>query len=285
MEPRPQMWVEHLVDLFLQIKPALKPTACVFVNLGDSYFSQGGSRPDGCEQNQSGLRRAKRAGQFREWRAAPDGWLRPKQLLGLPWRFAIAMQEAGFLLRNEIIWAKPNAMPSSVRDRFSCRHEHLFLFSLAERYYFDLEAVREPHSQATIERGRYGSNEDAKKWATEQAETSGFNAWNNHEPGRNLSAGGANPGDFWVIAPKPFPEAHFATFPPKLIERPLKAGCPREVCVQCGKPKVRETRVSYGPKPGWGAGSANARRREIEDDAVQAWDPMPRLQHEVDTLG
>jgi hypothetical protein len=163
-------------------------------------------------------------------------------------------------------------MPSSVRDRFSCKWEHVFLFSLGERYYFDLEAVRVPLALASVARlsqptfddqtggpkDGINPNRSARKALVNlqkrypngpggsplhQGYPGGANTTQNREANPH---GGANPGDVWSICPAPFPEAHFATFPPQLVERPLKAGCPREVCVECGKPKVREVRRTGG---------------------------------------
>jgi len=275
LEAHPQEWLDKLVDLFVRLRPALKPTATLWVNLGDTYG-----------------------------KCIRDGWVRPKQLLLLPERFAIAMQDAGFLLRNDIAWTKPNAICESAGDRFSRKWEHLFLFTLAERYYFDLEAVRVPLSDPKRMRGE-ADVVGGRSWRERGQHSQGgavrrcgrnsqvcrdrdpdhpeARKRNPEDEAHNPS--GANPGDVWSICPAPFPEAHFATFPPELVRRCLLAGGPREVCAECGKPTVREMAVSYGPKPGWGPGSANARRREIRDGAVQAWDAKPRLQREVDTLG
>ena len=242
LEKHPQEWVEKLVDLFVRLGPALKRTATLWVNLGDTYGFSG----KGVTKNHAyaGCKQATNKGSVGlpapDWQSMKDGWVRPKQLLLLPSRFAIAMQDAGFLLRNEITWAKPNAMPSSAQDRLTTETEKLFLFTVNERYYFDLEGIREPHTAP----GRPPGNSSREYMDRDPQHHTG----EKHRPelGKSFAEGGKNPGDFWVIATAPFPEAHFATFPPKLIERPLKAGCPREVCTQCGKPKAREVRASGG---------------------------------------
>jgi DNA modification methylase len=241
LEAHPQEWLEKMVDLFVRLRPALKPTATLWVNLGDTYGGDSFRARKSAEafvsdnaDHNTGNRRS----------AAAQGWYRRKQLLLLPSRFAIAMMDAGFLLRNKVIWAKPNAMPSSARDRLTTKHETVFFFTLGPKYYFDLEAVRVPHTQQSIERASYGyrpaKGDDANNYGD------GFMR-NDGEP-VVFNPSGANPGDVWSICPAPFPQAHFATFPPQLVERPLKAGCPREVCVECGKPKVRGTRTTRRPR-------------------------------------
>jgi site-specific DNA-methyltransferase (cytosine-N4-specific) len=276
LEAHPQEWLEKMVDLFVRLRPALKPTATLWVNLGDTYgFSgkgQGKERSPGFDQWKQATNRGTIGVEAPDWNRIRDGWVRPKQLLMLPERFAITMQDAGFLLRNKVIWAKPNAMPSSARDRLTTKHETVFFFTLGPKYYFDLEAVRVPLAQASVTRlsqptfdDQTGGPKDGinPNRSARKALVNLQKRYPNGPGGSPLHRGspdgeshggqeresnpygGANPGDFWMIPPAPFPEAHFATFPPQLVERPLKAGCPREVCVECGKPNVREV-VAYG---------------------------------------
>jgi len=140
LEKHPQEWIEKLTDLFLRLRPALKQTATIWLNLGDSYCSLKGTchNPGGGESSLPSavkdlgglpLDRGRKGDVPAEDRA----WLRPKQLLLLPSRAAIALQDAGFLLRNDMVWRKRNPMPSSVRDRLACQWEHIFLFTVAER--------------------------------------------------------------------------------------------------------------------------------------------------------
>ncbi len=136
----------------------------------------------------------------------------------------------GWWLRNDIVWHKPNAMPSSVKDRFSCSWEHMFFFTKAARYAFDLDAVREP-SQIVFDAPQRGKRRIMKEALTD-----------NTHPGyaeRTNNPLGKNPGDCWIIPTCPFPEAHFAVYPPELIRKPIRAGCPPNVCVECGKPWER----------------------------------------------
>jgi hypothetical protein len=161
--------------------------------------------------------------------------LQPKQDLGMPWRFARALQDDGWILRSPIIWAKPNPMPESCTDRPTSAHEHVFLMTKAARYFYDQEAIREPVSPYNNGRGVNvplcdGYNGDRMRngptQATRQYDT----------------IKGANARNWWVIPTHAFPEAHFATYPPELVERCIRAGTSeRGCCAACGAPWVRVT--------------------------------------------
>lgn len=233
-ESSPAEFVANLVAVFDAIRPALADDGVLWVNLGDSYARRGGAgrgsgstlqgRKHGNAQEASNLRRRK-----------PGITIPEKNLLGIPWRFAFAMQDAGWILRNDIIWAKPNGMPESVRDRFSTKHEHVFLFAKSPRYYFDLDAVRRPLAQSSIARlaqyvdGQAGSaraNAGGKTNGNMKAVPPGARQSKNGGGQSDKFAhgdGGANPGDWWEIASRPFSGAHFATFPPELPERCILA--------------------------------------------------------------
>lgn len=150
--------------------------------------------------------------------------LPPKSLIPIPWMVAMALQMDRWILRNDIIWAKPNAMPESVTDRLSTKHEHVFLFSKSPRYWFDLDPIREPHeSTAQMEhRAKTAPTRGKTAWAT------GIGVGQpprDSNGGVGFSDGGRNPGDVWSINTRPFPGAHFATFPIALPERCIQAGC------------------------------------------------------------
>lgn len=143
--------------------------------------------------------------------------LAPKSLIPIPWMVAISLQMDGWILRNSIIWAKPNAMPESVTDRLSTRHENVFMFSKRARYWFDLDPIREPHKYepgAGAPSGIYSLG-------------SGRNDAGTHASGGFVSRSdaGRNPGDVWSIATQPYPGAHFAVMPSALAERCVQAGC------------------------------------------------------------
>lgn len=179
LEPSVGEYVTNLVALYEQVRRVLAEDGTFWLNLGDSYAS----RPRGARQ----ARRRDKAVV-----AAPTGTPDrvQKSLLGVPWRLAFALQDAGWILRNEIIWHKPNSSPESVQDRLATRHEHLFLFTKNPSYYFDLDAIREAHAPTT-----------------------------------HSTSAGANPGDVWSIPNQPFTGAHFATFPLEIPRRAIAAGC------------------------------------------------------------
>lgn len=217
LEPTPEEYVENMVAVFREVRRVMRADGTVWLNLGDSYASHdpGGYRegeflnPGGKDPVKQGPAR-NRAGNYR-----PSG-LKPKDLIGIPWRVAFALQADGWYLRSDIIWSKPNPMPESVTDRPTKAHEYLFLLAKSQRYYFDADAVREPHSREwaseTVGPGymtaQQGRNDGGKRQGTEQ-----------NTAGRNIRS-------VWTIATQPYPGAHFATFPPKLVEPCVKAGCP-----------------------------------------------------------
>jgi site-specific DNA-methyltransferase (cytosine-N4-specific) len=147
------------------------------------------------------------------WLNLGDSYGPAKQLLGVPWRTAFALQADGWTLRNQIIWSKPNAMPESCRDRLSNRHEHLFLLTRSESYHFDLDAIREQYT------GDRAASRRAHTTANKSNTATGV--WGIDK----VDAKGRNPGDVWTIATRPNPQAHFATFPIDLPLRCIKAGC------------------------------------------------------------
>ena len=154
-------------------------------------------------------------------RAIPLG-LKPKDLVGIPWRVAFALQADGWWLRSDIIWHKPNPMPESVRDRPTKAHEYLFLLSKSARYYYDQEAIKEP---STFHPADWNSDGTKKR----ESFARGIGNAKNPEPGKEpfrAIASTRNRRTVWTIATRPFKGAHFATFPPDLVEPCVKAGCP-----------------------------------------------------------
>ena len=205
-EASPAEFVAALVDVFREARRVLADDGTLWLNLGDSYYSGKGAAMGVDAKNP-----ARRFGVRSVDKCGVD-WAKPKNLLGIPWRVAFALQDDGWILRNDIIWHKPNAMPESVVDRLSNRHEHLFMLSKKPRYWFDLDPIREPHAS---EPGREGENFMRGQKSLRPV---GLNSG-------NYSEGGRNPGDVWTIATQPFSEAHFATMPPALAERCIQAGC------------------------------------------------------------
>ena len=209
-EASPSGYVETMRSLFSELRRVLAEDGTLWLNLGDSYYSGKGS------PTQPDLKNEARRPPARSLDKPGQAWARPKNLLGIPWQVAFALQNDGWILRNDIIWSKPNAMPESIRDRLSTRHEHVFMFSKSPRYWFDLDSIREQRGHAAprpydakhaVNGQRFGGN-PASVYATGEYQS----------PGKN-------PGDVWEIATQPFPGSHFAVFPLALPERCILAGC------------------------------------------------------------
>lgn len=218
-EASPAEFVAALVAVFHEARRVLADDGTLWLNLGDSYAAAGQAHRPEQHEPAAGPDRAAHAEPARQAVDRPS-----KSLLGIPWRVALALQDDGWILRNDIIWAKPNAMPESVADRLSSRHEHVFLLTKNPRYWFDLDAVREPHAEASVRRaaphraapGR-SAREGLPYGGVAPAQTMRLDQMN-HPAGRN-------PGDVWNLPTQPFPAAHFAAMPPALAERCILAGC------------------------------------------------------------
>jgi DNA modification methylase len=208
LEETPEEHVEWIVGVFREIRRVLRPDGTAWVNYGDCYASgTGGDRKIGPGDRTKARKRPQLES------------LKPKDLVGMPWRVAFALQADGWYLRSDIIWSKPNPMPESVTDRPTKAHEHIFLLAHPEsggRYFFDADAVRE-----AAEYGRREYTGEMRSVAQEgRRHTTGTMKGGDPSTGRNLR-------DVWHIATQPYAEAHFATYPEKLIEPCVKAGCDR----------------------------------------------------------
>lgn len=247
LESTPEMYIKHMTEIFHEIKRVLKKEGTLWIVIGDTYTNK--SIPAGNDPTIG----KRNIGESKYSPTIVDG-LPSKCLCMIPERLAWAMIQDGWILRNKNIWYKHNGMPSSVRDRFSNKYEIVYMFSQTKKYYFDLDAVREPHVTQEnrpdgIVRNRewgYNSKENKlreRKWSDipgQQKQSiekhSGY-----YRDGKCLVdfKAGKNPGDVFEINTQPYPEAHFAVYPVKLCEKPIKAGCPKEVCVKCGKARER----------------------------------------------
>jgi site-specific DNA-methyltransferase (adenine-specific) len=211
LEPTPDEFVAALVSVFREVRRVLRDDGTLWLNLGDSYASTGGHTKLGESSQRQGRKNVSEQHKVKGF-AGGDG-IKVKDLIGIPWRVAFALQADGWYLRQDIIWHKPNPMPESVRDRCTKAHEYIFLLSKSPRYYFDGEAVKE----------------DAVKGAAGSKFNSGKSA--EHQLGRSsdrerVEDGKRNRRSVWSVSTKPFKGAHFATFPPDLIEPCILAGCP-----------------------------------------------------------
>jgi len=221
------------MTIFNELKKVLKPTGLFFLNIGDTYSR--GSRPKDSTEDSLRKENDSEAG---EPDFSIDYDLPDKCMSMIPERVMMAMVNNGWILRNKIIWNKPNPMPESVKDRFSTGYEFVYMFSLNKKYYFDLDAVREPHNSSLEEYRNKLPKSERNKTNKEGGEN--IIKYSTEENIKKRMVKGKNPGNVWDITTKPFPEAHFAVYPPELCEKPIKAGCPKKVCAECGKPWERE---------------------------------------------
>lgn len=256
LEPTPDEFVAGMVAVFREVRRVLRDDGTLWLNIGDSYTGSGkGGNPDPGSSKQATNagsqsvgclygtgKTAREAAVTNVTRKNFD--LGPKQLLGIPWRLAFALQADGWILRQDIIWSKPNPMPESVRDRCTKAHEYLFLLSKGPRYYFDAQAIAEPVAPSTIARLAQDVGEQAgsdrvpgktngrmkavpprfggSQYGDDDSPESRTKSGNDYE----LGDGTRNRRSVWTVATQPFSEAHFATYPPALIEPCILAGCP-----------------------------------------------------------
>jgi DNA modification methylase len=294
LEPTPESYIEAMGDIFDEVKRVLRPDGTIWVNMGDSYASQGKNRTEAQATAKSGLGGGLKT-QTQTQISKITGGLKAKDLVGMPWMLAFELRRRGWFLRQDIIWSKPNPMPESVTDRCTKAHEYLFMLSKSPRYFFDQDAIKEPavdtegrggaqHSEGrgpTDPRGSGGPTDQAGisgTWEDRQAggartaprgiqraleiegggqrafrldgtphedkadtaastetgarrrpsvKRGGFDGKTNALPGREAFRAVTdfrNKRDVWTIATKPFPEAHFATYPPELVEPCILAG-------------------------------------------------------------
>lgn len=190
LEPEPRLYVERLVEVFHEVRRVLRPDGTLWLVLGDSYFG--------------------------------------KNLMGIPWRVAFALQEDGWNLRQDIVWSKPNPMPESVTDRCTKSHEYIFLFSKSQKYYFDAEAIREPVQETTAKRcSQSGGTRPLPRYGGKKYTAYPEQFYRTKSGGLyDVGDGRRNKRDVWTVSTAPCKEAHFATFPPELIRPCIRAGAP-----------------------------------------------------------
>lgn len=227
LEKTPEEYVNNLVDVFREVRRVLREDGTLWLNLGDSYAS-GGRGGGGSFTDE---RRAwKSNSEAKGWRSASSG-LKNKDLVGIPWMVAFALRADGWYLRSDIIWEKPNAMPSSVKDRPTVSHEYIFLLSKNSMYYYDADAIREPHANVSKERINRKHHAEGHKW-----ENAPGNQTIANDLTKALHPNGRNKRTIWTIPTKPFKGAHFAVFPPNLIKPCILAGTSPKTCPTCGEP-------------------------------------------------
>jgi DNA modification methylase len=245
LEPSPDLFVQHMVEVLREVRRVLKPSGTLWLNLGDCY-NAGTTAPRRPSLDRVGYWRA--GGSMGDRRVkAPE--LKPKDLVGIPWRVALALQADGWYLRADLIWAKPNPMPESVTDRPTRSHEYVFLLSTHPRYFYDAEAIREPCASGPS---------DVRKMQEQLPRIGGKHkelldplskASARTNIGQKRSVGdpsGRNRRSVWTIATQPYRKAHFATFPERLVEPCILAGSSGGgCCSRCGAPWQRMVEVAY----------------------------------------
>jgi len=230
LEFTPDEYVTKMVDVFREVRRVLRDDGTLWLNLGDSYASRGGIGKKGTR----GMQGYSAAGGGFIKPSAINNGLKPKDLVGIPWRVAFALQADGWYLRQDIIWHKPNAMPESVKDRCTKAHEYIFLLAKSAQYYFDNEAIKETAKNAnkTISLGE-------KSFSKRQAKGVGVEPSGNGKSDNYTVKEYRNKRSVWTVTTKPFKEAHFAVFPPDLIEPCILAGTSPKACEVCGSPWER----------------------------------------------
>ena len=232
LEPTPDEFVAQLVAVFREVRRVLRDDGTLWLNLGDSYNAAGRTGHGTRVGFKQGSNRASAEGAD-NCRPSVDG-LKPKDLIGIPWRVAFALQADGWWLRQDIIWHKPNPMPESVRDRCTKAHEYVFLLSKSERYFWDAEAMKEPAVGANLHdvTGRTkqrGLADTFKRKDSKRAQAIPGQSVGTHRedrPDSTYDLYTRNRRSVWTVATRPYKGAHFATFPPALIEPCILAGAP-----------------------------------------------------------
>ncbi len=217
LEETPEEYVEKMVEVFRQIKRVLKHDGTVWLNLGDSYAGsgRGGNPPDSKWSGFVG--NDKREKQAKEpTKVFKGNGYKAKDLIGIPWRVAFALQADGWYLRQDIIWHKPNPMPESVTDRCTKSHEYIFLLTKSAKYFYDNDAIKERTKESTLQRLNQNINKQSGSYTPSKG-NGNMKAVGDIETGRNKRS-------VWKINTQPYKEAHFAVFPPELPELCIKAG-------------------------------------------------------------
>ncbi len=218
VEETPEQYTQNMVEIFRLVKNAMNKDATLWLNLGDSYNGSGGDHKEG-GKNDTGFQ----GNLFRGTQKRNIIALKPKDLVGIPWRVVFALQSDGWWLRQDIIWHKPNPMPESVTDRCTKSHEYIFLLSKSAKYYYDADAIKEKSVKAGQIIHKYNSGAKDRQdisEANDRRTRIGLANWDKECPDVR------NKRSVWTVTTKPYKEAHFATYPPDLIEPCIKAGCP-----------------------------------------------------------
>lgn len=272
LEPTPMLYAKHLTDIFREVRRILKPTGLFFLNIGDTFagsHSGHGQKTPNPKSLQSNFN-----GQFASSVMLPpaatcvgsEEWIKPKQLLLVPFIVAHSLQMDGWYLRRDIIWRKKSCLPSQVKDNFNGIYEHIFMFAKSPKYYFDQSKARMPYAPSTIMRYKYhqsvlGSHESgAKATGPEKAKDT-------PQTFVDLNPLGGVKGDVWDMNTANFKGKHWATFPYELVENCMLPGCAKEVCVKCGAPKLENFEF------------IDRKYEDLTDDEKLKWDKVSKLKN------
>jgi DNA modification methylase len=270
-EVSPSDFVETMLEVFREVHRVLRDDGTLWLNLGDSYAGSGkGRNADGSANVDPNSKQATSLGTILGTlqKSTPDG-LKAKDLMGIPWEVALALRNDGWYLRQDIIWHKPNAMPSSVSDRCTTSHEYLFLLTKKPRYYYDAEAIKEPAIYAGDNRG---ARKDSRRGMKANSMSGSTGAMKNRR-------------SVWTINTKPYKGAHFATFPPTLVEPCILAGTSEHgCCANCGTSYIRLVEKGEPILQAWS--SKGAGQYDIEEQGMRrtGLDDGSTLKHIVPTV-
>jgi DNA modification methylase len=240
LEPTPELFVSHLVEVFHEIRRVLRDDGTLWLNLGDSYASTNAGNRNGVtgtlnsSEKRDSTHRGKAGNQHRP---LPTG-LKTKDLVGIPWMTAFALRTAGWYLRSDILWAKANCMPEAVTDRPTKSHEYVFLLTKSPQYFYDQDAIREPHVDDWYDRANTWREGNAKQ---QQQDEASYHPYKEAKPFSNPpNVLGRNKRTVWNVNPKPYKGAHFAVWPEELVKPMILAGTSEKgCCPTCGAPWER----------------------------------------------
>lgn len=269
LEQTPEEYIQKLVEVFREVKRVLRDDGVLFVNIGDSYArTRGTDRKVPTTAKIGNIRNTLEQTGDRTSNAKIFG-LKSKDLIGIPWMLAFALRTDGWYLRQEIIWAKSNPMPESVTDRCTKSHEQIFLLTKSQRYYFDAGAIKEPVAEATRNRLSQPNLPNQIGSTRVPGKTNG-----------NMKAVGAtetrNKRSVWNVSTKPYSGAHFAVFPPDLIEPCILAGAPEYVCSKCLAPYKTAYTKTDTPDPSY-KGSSFTSSKTVQRDGGDRTQPGNRF--------
>ena len=295
MEETPDLFVANMVKVFAEVRRVLRDDGTLWLNIGDSYAGSWGNQGRKSERGTQRPINGEMLSPVHDGRypdagsntgKIPEGAnFKAKDLVGIPWLLAFALRADGWYLRSEIIWAKPNPMPESVTDRPTKAHEQVFLLTKSPRYFYDADAVREEGAMVS------GESRGGSLGRGPVSEPTNMVAGFNHSGAGFVGSGHRNKRTVWTVATQPFSGAHFATFPPKLIEPMILAGSPPKCCGVCSAPwqrVVERTRSGKVERAGMSAvttlrNDAAAHEGRIGETSTKTVGWEPTCEHNDDT--